>query len=728
MYTDPFDPDTDNDGLSDGEELGEFVGVSEDGTNITNPEDLPAGIAVPDPGRITQGSYYRVVSNPVEVDTDGDGLTDFEEREEARPVRYTDDPDDTEDVMAAQRNDQDPSEFFVTDEDVYSNPYLVDSDFDGIDDFTETKLQTNPRSPDTDGDQIDDGEEFGAGEDPTLFDAAPPTVEIAALSAQKVGDVDGETFDVYDAEYTVRYRVSDPSGVTRTKVYKAGEEGKTFTGDDVPTERLDTVSFVAQSFSTFLAETSLGPQVRVQAEDVHGNADTTAQRGPNAFAKAAKVIDDLGGDPVLPDRIEKLGVVGFLAALSGFSYYIASTVDQVFNAVKFAVDIVRGKLDVDLWALYDAVAYLVDSPEVLLEIPGAIADSAQRAQALQNPFDPHPYPESGNPFAVNVDNVTFAAGWYLGGALGIAAEAFLTAGAASAGKAVVKGLPIVNRVIRAGETASALVAGTLGVAKQGALLTGRAIARGTGLALDVVTDAFRRVSVANQVAVRATIRSDVSDDVVKVAADGGFDGRLVRYLDVADDDAAARLLNALGGSDVADSRRLTRALLSEDTPDAFQRVLARQLSDGSIEGVDARRVLRRIDEASPADQQRLSRVVSEGGANGAKLLSRTDNLDAVKRFVRDPDVRDDAYTLIHRFDDTENLRQLFDLELSRADEVRANLARFSTDDQFSASRAEQFVEDTQVVKNVDGFDTPARPGGETTIDDMADAGDAGNLK
>lgn len=126
----------------------------------------------------------------------------------------------------------------------------------------------------------------------------------------------------------------------------------------------------------------------------------------------------------------------------------------------------------------------------------------------------------------------------------------------------------------------------------------------------------------------------------------------------------------------------------------------------------------------------LVRTIAEGGpkGNAVWLIGKTDSLDAVKRLLRNSDVRDDARTLVRRFDDQETLEEFFELDVSRADKVRKNLARFSTDKHFSASRAEQFVKDTEVVKDVDGFDQPAASGGRTIIDGMADAGDAGNLK
>ena len=190
---------------------------------------------------------------------------------------------------------------------------------------------------------------------------------------------------------------------------------------------------------------------------------------------------------------------------------------------------------------------------------------------------------------------------------------------------------------------------------------------------------------AKQAALSRVVRQDVSDNVVQVAADGGLDERLLRYLDVAADDEAARLLNALEGA--SDSRRLTQVVLREEAPASFQRQLARQFSEGELDTDDVRTALRRIDETSdPAVRDSLYRTVSEGGSNGARLLARTDNLDAVKRLVSDPEVGADARTLIRQSDSQQILERLFEID----SEVTASkyISRNTAFDGWDAWRAE----------------------------------------
>ena len=106
--TDPLDPDTDSDGLSDGFEVGERY-------------DYPR-----------YGNRLRDRTSPKVWDTDGDGYSDGLE------VKYT-----------------------------KTNPVKHDSDGDGLSDGAEGKThRTNPNKKDTDGDCTSDGAEVRAGTDP----------------------------------------------------------------------------------------------------------------------------------------------------------------------------------------------------------------------------------------------------------------------------------------------------------------------------------------------------------------------------------------------------------------------------------------------------------------------------------------------------------------------------------------------------------------------------------
>ncbi len=117
--TDPFNPDTDGDGLTDGQELYEY---------FTDPL-----VADTDGDGLSDGDEVLVYgTDPLNPDTDGDGLSDGDEI-----LRYRTDP---------------------------LNP---DTDGDGLSDYDEIYVYgTDPNNPDTDGDGFTDGQEVEMGTDP----------------------------------------------------------------------------------------------------------------------------------------------------------------------------------------------------------------------------------------------------------------------------------------------------------------------------------------------------------------------------------------------------------------------------------------------------------------------------------------------------------------------------------------------------------------------------------
>jgi outer membrane protein OmpA-like peptidoglycan-associated protein len=134
--TDPKNPDSDGDGLKDGEELRNYR------TNPLRPDTDADGLK--DGEEVTQYS-----TNPTRYDTDGDGLPDGEEATRYRtdPARPDSDGDGLSDGDEALR--------FKTD------PLKVDSDGDGLSDWDELrKYRSDPLNADTDGDGITDGEEI----------------------------------------------------------------------------------------------------------------------------------------------------------------------------------------------------------------------------------------------------------------------------------------------------------------------------------------------------------------------------------------------------------------------------------------------------------------------------------------------------------------------------------------------------------------------------------------
>lgn len=140
--SDPFDADTDGDGLADGQEV------------------LPLGTGV---GIPTASDTFQVISDPSNADTDGDGLPDPAELDEETSV------------------------------------WRADSDGDGLGDSDELSWTTDPSAGDTDGDGYTDGTEVadaGAGFNPVVFDDPLTPDEWASEFAQgaALGDAgDGTT-------------------------------------------------------------------------------------------------------------------------------------------------------------------------------------------------------------------------------------------------------------------------------------------------------------------------------------------------------------------------------------------------------------------------------------------------------------------------------------------------------------------------------------------------------
>ncbi|MDX9758845.1 MAG: OmpA family protein [Bacteroidota bacterium] len=132
LGTDPVEIDTDVDGLTD------YAEARRHGTNPLKPDTDDDGL----------GDYFEIMrynTNPLKPDTDDDRLTDAEE-----VLVYDTDPlkPDTDDDMLS-----DYEEVILH----QTNPRNPDTDYDGLDDFAEVKVhETNPLRPDTDDDGIYD--------------------------------------------------------------------------------------------------------------------------------------------------------------------------------------------------------------------------------------------------------------------------------------------------------------------------------------------------------------------------------------------------------------------------------------------------------------------------------------------------------------------------------------------------------------------------------------------
>jgi outer membrane protein OmpA-like peptidoglycan-associated protein/opacity protein-like surface antigen len=156
-HTDPTIADSDHDGLTDGEELARKL----DPMNADSDGD----------GLIDGDEVTRYKTNPLSRDTDGDGLTDGDEvmKYNTNPTATDTDGDGLSDgdevlkyLTSPTRTDTDGDGLSDGDElmTYHTDPLKADTDGDGLPDGDEVKqYKTDPLKSDTDGDGLNDGDE-----------------------------------------------------------------------------------------------------------------------------------------------------------------------------------------------------------------------------------------------------------------------------------------------------------------------------------------------------------------------------------------------------------------------------------------------------------------------------------------------------------------------------------------------------------------------------------------
>jgi hypothetical protein len=176
--TDPFDPDTDGDGLRDAAETSDPAlsptAADTDVDGLADPRELRLGTAPnrsdTDADGLVDSRELRLGTDPLARDTDGDGLGDGGEvdRHDTDPLARDTDGDGLPDGREVRLLDTDPTtpdeRGGATEtgdgERTTTDRFPDDADDDRLRDAAERRAGTDPTNPDTDGDGRLDGAEL----------------------------------------------------------------------------------------------------------------------------------------------------------------------------------------------------------------------------------------------------------------------------------------------------------------------------------------------------------------------------------------------------------------------------------------------------------------------------------------------------------------------------------------------------------------------------------------
>ncbi len=245
LGTDPYNPDTDGDGLLDGEEVFVYftnpLKADTDADGLTDYDEIfvhktSPVLADTDGDGLNDGEEIARRTNPNNPDTDGDGLLDGDEvrRYETDPLN----PDTDSDTLS------DGDEIFL-----YStNPKMRDTDGDKLSDGDEINVyKTNPTKADTDGDGLNDGDEINVYKtDPlkrdTDGDGLDEGAEITTHGTDPLNrDTDGDGLSDGDEvrKYTTNPLNPDTDGdglkdADEVNVYKTDPLNRDTDGDGLP--------------------------------------------------------------------------------------------------------------------------------------------------------------------------------------------------------------------------------------------------------------------------------------------------------------------------------------------------------------------------------------------------------------------------------------------------------------------------------------------------------------
>ncbi len=348
--TDPNNPDTDGDGLTDGNEVNVHTTnpllTDTDGDGLTDGNEVNVYTTNPlltdtDGDGLTDGNEVNVhTTNPLLTDTDGDGLTDGNEVNvhTTNPLLADTDGDGMDDGFEIN--------FGL---DPLSNDALLDLDNDGLTNLQEFLLGTEPNNVDTDNDRLFDGFEVSNGLDPldpsdvaTLSDSdndgIPDLVEIDLgldpnNAVDAYTDLDGDGFTNLQ-EFLTTHQIDDPNSSPvpgeLAWSYDLGSSGGFAIASDntiyVGSQNLLAFSPDGQIKWTFSAATGhpvIGLDHTVYATSVDGNLYAVRPDGTELW----KVDIGTGSTPSKP----AIATDGTIYVQSDYSLYSINPVDGSIN-------------------------------------------------------------------------------------------------------------------------------------------------------------------------------------------------------------------------------------------------------------------------------------------------------------------------------------------------------------------------------------------------------------
>ena len=275
--TDPTNIDSDGDGLVDG--------------NIAL-NDLPCELVTSH-----NGVSQTMCTDPSLQDTDGDGLSDGLEISgwEVHIIKET-------------TKQEQPSKFRV----VYSNPTIIDTDLDSVNDYFEFENQSDPTKNDTDGDYILDGDELQG--QLTQIEGTPP--EILKVDGTQIRVEVISTYNDYGIctmkKLRLTVRVRDTAGINYVYFKLEGQ----------PDARVYlNGSKLADASANFSYDEWRGMfdgwDVNVTVFDVNGNGNCTKTH-----------IDGF------VEGVVKALIQGFFAFVEAVGKFVSSVFDWIWSAIK----------------------------------------------------------------------------------------------------------------------------------------------------------------------------------------------------------------------------------------------------------------------------------------------------------------------------------------------------------------------------------------------------------